>query len=784
MMKHIQQLKNSTQVGVFYLFSLIFLSITLMSASYAHGNKGKHKDKDYDVGHQFLVSTNFDRNFDDLNAQLLGLPLDVAPRAIMGEVWYPIDKVSGEDPIRYIDYYDYFNNDPDQIQALAAFKRSFANLGVLMEACIDGSAAPAPGQPAYCSDNQGVSQLTNTGIFKNKPIAKGKFPILVYTPGSGGFPLNEGDFFSEVIKAGYIVVAIRITGEAGWTPMTRIPGFSDATKFEPLRNALNGINCDDVPSYLPVCFNADNQEYISDSRFDIAYIGMELGEKEVVQRGLDSIDAIKEVKNMFGKRADDTKIGVLSLSAGGAFATVAGQVIEALGGISHKKVRYANIPGVPAHLPLKRMEQSKPANEFDLVGKSVRFTPKKNRYKVQVVQQGLEDYNNAVALDAGDDGLIPMPFTFTFYGQEYHEVFIDPNGKIILGELPDTLNRYSYYPTAYPYGLLAGYFVHNPNHFQLLGMPSIVAFHNDMNVEAGGAVLAEVTSDDQGERLIVTWDHIPVWGEDPIASASTFQAVLHPDGQIDLNYGDVNADIFSSGYDLITPQIGLVTGNTEDRVNAVNFSKLNHSHRFKGSIIEKFQPELIRELADLISVENINDFSKKGFINSPSMYFTTQEDLNIVSNSSAIVTSFGDVEAQVGLPEFENPGPEHISNLNLVRKGVPKIYLEVPNTDHSDRGSKAPRYKVYTYDRHGAPTEPRQRLFQDSSYLVLDDETYDDIRDFYYTNFLDLVLKCDQSALRNLRKAEFTDITEDGQDLRVIKKSLNNSCKHHGYKRH
>ncbi len=117
-------------------------------------------------------------------------------------------------------------------------------------------------------------------------------------------------------------------------------------------------------------------------------------------------------------------------------------------------------------------------------------------------------------LHGSDAGNPKVDFAFPFYGQVYGEVYVSGFGAIALGE---------------PFW--------EPNmQACCAGVPAILPLMIDLDPDPppgrGGGVYARVDAD--GGRLIVTWDHLPVFTRPE--AVFTFQAVLYRDGAFDITY--------------------------------------------------------------------------------------------------------------------------------------------------------------------------------------------------------------------------------------------------------
>jgi PAS domain S-box-containing protein len=102
----------------------------------------------------------------------------------------------------------------------------------------------------------------------------------------------------------------------------------------------------------------------------------------------------------------------------------------------------------------------------------------------------------------------PVSFPFLFYGKTYSDIYITNIGALSLGQSlhkPDLQNNSQSFPGIFP--LLV-----------------------NLDINSDGGVFARVEPD----RLIVTWDHLPVI--DFPEAIYTFQAVLYRNGRFDVTY--------------------------------------------------------------------------------------------------------------------------------------------------------------------------------------------------------------------------------------------------------
>lgn len=123
------------------------------------------------------------------------------------------------------------------------------------------------------------------------------------------------------------------------------------------------------------------------------------------------------------------------------------------------------------------------------------------------------------AVTLGDDAVsaaIPLPFPFPFYGADQTSVRIVSNGYLTFGTTGNT-GASSYENQTLPAPAV-------PNHL-------IAMYWDDLNPSIGGSIRHR----DMGDgRFVVQFTGVPHYNT--ASEANTFQAILHADGQIDLQY--------------------------------------------------------------------------------------------------------------------------------------------------------------------------------------------------------------------------------------------------------
>jgi hypothetical protein len=155
-------------------------------------------------------------------------------------------------------------------------------------------------------------------------------------------------------------------------------------------------------------------------------------------------------------------------------------------------------------------------NEFNLDGKSLRFTPSAAGYRYTVAEGGYDEAAASagapvVALDDDDSRLVPLPFAFPFYGAAHREFHLNSDGNLTV-TAADTAS------TDRSLGRATA------------GPPRISALFDDLNpAETAGGV--RVLS--EPGRVVVSWVAVPEWVSAGVGRRQTFQARLYADGRIE-----------------------------------------------------------------------------------------------------------------------------------------------------------------------------------------------------------------------------------------------------------
>lgn len=129
--------------------------------------------------------------------------------------------------------------------------------------------------------------------------------------------------------------------------------------------------------------------------------------------------------------------------------------------------------------------------------------------------------------DASED--IDLGFSFPFFGESYRRAAVSTNGFVQLGRA-DTATA-----------------------FDNVGIPStrapdtlVAPLWDDLDLGSGGAVYFDTDGRSPDRRAIVTWDDVAFLGD---GGRSTFQAVLHESGVIEMQYRSLASSSRGAGAD-------------------------------------------------------------------------------------------------------------------------------------------------------------------------------------------------------------------------------------------
>jgi signal transduction histidine kinase len=152
---------------------------------------------------------------------------------------------------------------------------------------------------------------------------------------------------------------------------------------------------------------------------------------------------------------------------------------------------------------------------------TLRFTPNDaGGYDVDEVAFAFEnELGERLPLPHGSErGNYKIDFDFPFYGQVYNEIYVSGYGAIALGEPfwePNMQARSASFPAIFPL---------------------MIDLDPSPPIGEGGGMHARL--DDEAGRLIVTWDHLPIFSRRE--ALFTFQAILYQDGVFDVTYNGLS----------------------------------------------------------------------------------------------------------------------------------------------------------------------------------------------------------------------------------------------------
>ncbi|MCW6006701.1 carboxypeptidase regulatory-like domain-containing protein [Micromonospora sp. CPCC 205371] len=146
-------------------------------------------------------------------------------------------------------------------------------------------------------------------------------------------------------------------------------------------------------------------------------------------------------------------------------------------------------------------------------------------YTCQVAAAAFVAADQTVVPLTGDDAVtkVNIPFAFPFYGHAYREAWIDTNGLLSFTD-PAGSHRY-------PGGNLPA--PAQPN-------AAVAAFWDDLVVDASASVRTAIVGTGADQRFVIEWRN--VHRKASTAQRLTAEAVLAPDGTIELNYAGLDND--------------------------------------------------------------------------------------------------------------------------------------------------------------------------------------------------------------------------------------------------
>ena len=208
-----------------------------------------------------------------------------------------------------------------------------------------------------------------------------------------------------------------------------------------------------------------------------------------------------------------------------------------------------------------------PANNFDLQGAGLRFTPRSGGYDVSRIDGSFQSaIGDPITLRDDDSVSQTMSFTFTFYGVARNTAFVNSDGNITF-VVADNAS------TARSLGRM------------LTGAARVGPFFADLDPSAGGGVYVRSGPD----VFTVTWCDVPVFDS---PRRTRFQTSLLRDGTIEMKFAASPAWTAVDGITAISP------GGTNN-FSPVDLSAAGSSGASGGAVGERFaaRPDL-----DLVSL--------------------------------------------------------------------------------------------------------------------------------------------------------------------------------------
>ncbi len=205
-------------------------------------------------------------------------------------------------------------------------------------------------------------------------------------------------------------------------------------------------------------------------------------------------------------------------------------------------------------------------NQFNLDNNSLTFTPSgpaATHYTYAVASQGYDAAAAAngaplAALDDDDARQVPLPFSFSYFGATYNQVFVNSDGNL-------TFTTAEFASSERSLGRMTA------------GPPRIAPLFDDLDPSktAGGVrVFSSVT------RVVVSWVAVPEYAQIGTGVPETFQVALYPDGHIVFAYSGINPSIASA-------VVGIAPGNLQGNTSLVDF-RSDRSADYSAAVAERF----------------------------------------------------------------------------------------------------------------------------------------------------------------------------------------------------
>ncbi|MBC21662.1 MAG: hypothetical protein CMG54_02010 [Candidatus Marinimicrobia bacterium] len=134
----------------------------------------------------------------------------------------------------------------------------------------------------------------------------------------------------------------------------------------------------------------------------------------------------------------------------------------------------------------------------------------------------ISDNNTSVVFESNDQspGYFDIGFNFPFYGNNYDQILINPNGWVGFGDDNDAWDNESIFDESAPRN-------------------AILAYWDDLNPISGDNSVGEgyVKYHSNGDRMVIWYEDVIHWTNNDIRH--DFQIILFPTGDIDINYRSI-----------------------------------------------------------------------------------------------------------------------------------------------------------------------------------------------------------------------------------------------------
>lgn len=162
-----------------------------------------------------------------------------------------------------------------------------------------------------------------------------------------------------------------------------------------------------------------------------------------------------------------------------------------------------------------------PPNPFDLSVSRVQIASRGNGFRIDATRAGplpgSLERGQLLSLDDDDFALVELPFLFPYFGVSYRTAYVHSDGNLTF-RFPEASSVARSLSRA------------------LSGPPRIAPLFHDLDPSQGG----QVRVDAQPDRIVVSWNRVPVFMEHGIGPRQSVQTVLYADGSIEFVYGELS----------------------------------------------------------------------------------------------------------------------------------------------------------------------------------------------------------------------------------------------------